>query len=482
MIKQFVKDSAVYGLTTILARGISFLLLPFYTRVLTPEDYGVIDILTVFAALVCLIAPLEISQALAIFYSDAQGETEKMRVASTALWFTTGAYVLFALVGLIFSRPLTALMLDAPQRLTIFQVALLATSLQGFFYLLQGQLRWMLLPRGYAITSLLTTLISILLTIVLVLALRLGVLGVLLGQICGNLTGSCMAFYFGRRSYALQFDWARLVEMLRFSIPLVPASISVFVMLYVDRIMIKSLLTLADVGVFGVAYRITSIVSLLMIAFRGALTPLIYNNYRKPETPAEIAQIFRYFCAFGLLTFVALSLFSREIILIFAPAEYEAAAGIIPFMAPAAMLVDMYIFAPGLTLAKKTRIIAVINILGALVTTALNFSLIPLMGVRGAAFANLLSNALIFALNMRFSQKHYPVPHAWRQLGLAAFLCVAIVFLTTVQLPLGLFASIALKALLLCCSAAGLFLSKLVKIGEIGRLYSLIFEKRISAE
>src|SRR5205814_2027610 len=99
MLRRFFKDSAIYGVSSIITRGIAFLLLPFYTRVLSPTDYGIVDLLTIFAALVNLTVALEISQGLARYFTDAETEPEKIEYASTALWFTIGAYTLFAIAA-----------------------------------------------------------------------------------------------------------------------------------------------------------------------------------------------------------------------------------------------------------------------------------------------------------------------------------------------------------------------------------------------
>ena len=94
MLRAFLKDSVLYGAAGILSRGISVLLVPLYTRVLSPGDYGSLDMLLAFGALVNLVVALEVTQAVARFYPDAATPAEKGSLASTALWFTGPASLL----------------------------------------------------------------------------------------------------------------------------------------------------------------------------------------------------------------------------------------------------------------------------------------------------------------------------------------------------------------------------------------------------
>ena len=107
MLKQFFKDSFVYGLSNVISRGIAPFLLPLYTRVFSPTDYGVIDILTIVATLVNLTVALEITQGVMRHYAEAASAGDRARFVSTALWFSMVMYGLFVLVALWSSEPLT---------------------------------------------------------------------------------------------------------------------------------------------------------------------------------------------------------------------------------------------------------------------------------------------------------------------------------------------------------------------------------------
>jgi O-antigen/teichoic acid export membrane protein len=440
MLKQFFKDSFIYGLSNVISRGLALILLPLYTQVFSPADYGVIEILSIVASLVNLTVALEISQAVVLYYADAETESDKVAYVSTALWFSMAMYGLFVLVALGFSEHLSSWILESSSSQFIFQIAVLSMWSTGIFYFLQNQLRWQLLPKYYAVSSILFTLVSAGTTVTLVLVFDSGVIGVFYGLLVGGIIGGAMAWYFARRSYELIFNWRKCKELLSFSSPLVPSGIAVFLYLYIDRFAIKELMTLSDVGLFGVGYRIASVVYLILFGFESALTALVFHNYRKATTPNELARIFRYFLVLILPVIVGIAMFSLDVLRIFTTPVYYPAWQVIPLLAVAILLFNMIIFAPGLELAKKTPSIAVISVATALLNMALNFALIPLLGISGAALATLTSAAVSFSLYMILSQKLYFVPHEWGKLAISIGIALILSLLglllgTGTQLP-----------------------------------------------
>ncbi len=435
MFKQFIKDSFIYTIGNILVRGVSYLLLPLYTRVLTPTDYGLTDLLLVFSSFATIIVALEIVQGVAIYFANTEDQNEKISYASTALWFAMAAYSIFCITCIIFATPFSEWILKQSGKSFIFTLSVISTWGSGISYIAINQLRWERKPQKYALTGLFTSIVTIGLTIILVLFGKLGAVGVVAGQMAGNLIGSLIAIYFGKASYAFRFSFTKLKQMLTFSIPLVPSNIASLVMIYINRVAINSLMNISDVGIFGIAYRITSIMEFIMMGFRTALMPLIYDNYKDEETPKEIARIFQYFLAFSLVIVLFLSLFSNEIVTILTQVSYREAANIISIMAFSYALGQINIFTLGWAIVKRTREFAIINITGAVFALFMNYSLIPVMGISGAAWANLITNLLMASALMILSQKYYYVPHKWKSLTLAAISFIALLLIGKFTIP-----------------------------------------------
>ena len=208
--------------------------------------------------------------------------------------------------------------------------------------------------------------------------------------------------------------------MLQYSIPLVPASVSMFMLTYVDRLMVQKYLGLHELGVYGIAVRVASIVSLVVIATQNSLHPLIFNRFNASESPREIATIFRVYIGALLMFCLGVSLFAQELLLVFTAPQYFAAAGLVVFLAPSLALAQMYIFTPGMHLYKRTGTIMLISCASAAVKVAGNVALIPVLGVTGAAIASLFSYLAFFSLYALFSQRLYTIPYEWKRIVTAS--------------------------------------------------------------
>lgn len=429
MLRPFLKDSAIYAIPTIVSRGLALLLVPLYTRILNPADFGALDMLLVFGSLVNLTVAFEISQAVARYYMDEPDPQRKIVYVSSAFWFTVACYGLFVLLALAGS-PVLSVWVTGQQGLEpVFCVAVVYIGVNGIFYLIQNQFRWELKSRRYAETSLLATFATAAAVIGFAYGLDAGLQGFLWGMVLGAWLGMAYGLWWLRHSIVRVLDRQRLRVMLKYSLPLVPSGLAVWVGTYMDRMMINHYLSLNEVGVYGIGFRLSSAVGLVVAGVQVAFMPLVYAHYREPGTPLQLARIFRIFLAFALLLFLTLSLYARDILLLMTTPDFYGAAILVVYLVPAAMLAQMYVFAPGIGIAKRTHLYIWLNLTGALVNGLLGWWLVPRMGITGAALASLAGSACIFALAMRFSQRLYYVPHAWGQLAAAAAVAVALALL-----------------------------------------------------
>jgi O-antigen/teichoic acid export membrane protein len=479
LLKRFLRDSAIYVIPTVLSRGLSVILVPLYTRVLSPADYGTLDMLVVFGSLVNLSVALEVSQGVARFYAAEQDADRRVRYASTSFWFTVMMYSGFLAVALAFAEPTSALVIGQPGLDFYFRLGVVGIWLTGIVYLIQNQFRWELKSRQYMVVSLIVTFVTAAVAVLLGYVLRWGLTGMLLGTIAGSLAGMVYGLYHLRSSYRLRFDAGFLKEMLVYSTPLVPAAVAVFVSKYIDRLMINHYLSLEAVGLYGIGFRLAALVSLVMAGFQGALTPLVFAHYREERTPQDLADIFRLFMALAAMMFLGLALFAPEILRLLTTPAYYGAAPVVVFLVPAILLSNMYIFAPGINIARKTHLILWINLVGAALHFGFNALLIPVFGMIGAAVATLAGYACIFAAYMVLSQRLYRVPHAWGRMVVTVALVAALVaVMTAAELPPGI--AVGVKAAALVGGAAIVVATGLVRISEL-RLLRDVLHHRVAS-
>ena len=271
---------------------------------------------------------------------------------------------------------------------------------------------------------------SLLTSVVLVVGFRLGPAGVMTGQLVGSALGIAVAIVVAGGIARPALNSSDIREMLRFSLPLVPSSLGVIVLIATDRIVVSQATGLGDVGVFGVGYRVAQVVGILMGGLQLALTPLIYERYLDPTTPSELARIFRIFVAGALVLWVGLSAFASLLIAVLATDRYVVAAPLVPLLSGVVILTAAQVFAPGLSLAKRTGVIAATNIGGAACNIVLSVALVPQFGLVAAAASTLAATALVFALNVSLGQRSYPVPFDWARvftgLAVATALVIAV--------------------------------------------------------
>ena len=423
MLRRLLKDSAIYTASTLLSRGIALLMIPFYTRALSPEEYGVMDMLTIFGILATQVISLQITQGLARYFADAN-DHERRTLASSGLWFSLSGLTIFGVAGWILAGPLSGILLGSVARVGVFRLSVLAVVGNSLFYFFQNQLRWQLQPLRYATASFLYALTNAGIAFYTIYIAHAGVGGFFAAQIVGAFVGLCLAWFYSRHLYAFVIDRAALRSLLAFSIPLVPSSLFVVTSTYVDRFIINLLMTVGDVGLYGIGFRFASIVSLVMVGIQGALTPLIYSRYREESTPAEIARLFRLFCMAAIPLVLFITCFSKEVIGLLTGPGYHAAWPIVPLLSVASLVSGLYIFAPGLDIAKQTKTIAAVNLVAVLVNVGFNFALIPFWGIVGAAMATCISAFSMFVGYWLMGERSYPVPHQWNRLLMATTLLV----------------------------------------------------------
>lgn len=476
MLRAFLKDSAIYAIPAFISRGLAIILIPLYTRVLSPADYGSLDLLLVFAGIINLTIALEVSQGVARFYAAETDHQRKLAYASSAFWFTLACYSIFAGLALVFTDSLAHLIMGQPGLEVAFQIGIVYIWINGLFYLVQNQFRWELRSKHYAVVSLLMSLVTAGISVWFAYGLRWGLEGLLLGMVVGSLAGTALGLWWLRNSFRFRFDAARLREMLVFSTPLVFSGVAVWISLYIDRVMINHFLSIDEVGLYGIGYRLASIASLVMVGFQGALTPLVYTYYRESDTPSQLARIFRFFLVFALLMFLMLSLFATDILRLLVTEPFYGGAVVVIYLVPAILLANMYIFAPGIGIAKKTHFLIWINVGGALVNVALNYLLIPTLGIVGAGLATLLGYLSVFTVYMVLSQRLYTVPHQWRQIS-AAVVLAAILAWWVPQLIVSDMVRWGVNALVLVVFAIVSVALALIRVSELRQGIMLIKER-----
>ena len=410
-----------------------------------------------------ILVPLEVSQGLARHYASA-AEGAKKAYASAAWTFLLLMLAGFLVLGQLFAAPLCILILGDTDFLTAFRVALVLMALNCVFYFLQNQCRWEFRTAEYVLISLVFAFLSLALSLGLGILIDTPLVGVVLGQALGAAAAVALGAFGLERSFEIRLDRDKLREMLRFSLPLVPASVGLFLSVYASRLILNGLTSLDEVGVYTLAAQIAGIATLGIVGVQSAVTPLAMAHHQDPKTPALLARLFEGFVGFAIVASLALGLFAPEFIYFLGNPEYAVAGPLVLVLAPALLLAQMYFFAPGFAVAKRTGLQMWISLGSAVVAVAANFWLIGLWGIVGAALATLASAAVFLTLWFVASQRLYPIPVRWLPVAVATAGGVLLGWGAYAAPDAGLAAGIAIKAALLGASVLLVLLVGLVPL------------------
>tara|TARA_R110002060_G_scaffold41610_5_gene53159 strand:- start:10 stop:1308 length:1299 start_codon:yes stop_codon:yes gene_type:complete len=411
MIKAFFKDSLLYTFANLFTRGIGFILLPIYTRIITKAEYGLFDYLTTVGALLGVVVTLEITQAIFRFIPEYKDTPKKQIIlASTGFWFSLGMYLLLCVACFTFAKQLALILLDDVMYFDLIQITCILFLSNAILYNFASLMRANLQSKQVVIVSTFNAIFVASCSLLFVVYFKLGLYGLISGQLIGILLSILVAYTRVKTWIKFVFCFESLKQMLSFSAPLIFSSIGVVLSMFVDRVMLKEFLGAEQLASYAVAIKIASIVTLLMVGFQSALTPLIYANYQKSETSQKISKLFHFYLSASLVSLLLLGGNAHWLVTIIAGVQYTEAANYVAPLVCAALFSSMYLFFPGLSIAKKTTIIALVNILVGVLNVGLNYFFIPKFGALGAAFSTLFSVFLAFILNAIVAQRFYKIP------------------------------------------------------------------------
>ncbi|MGQ0559098.1 MAG: lipopolysaccharide biosynthesis protein [Sphingosinicella sp.] len=424
MLRTLIGHSAIYTAANLAARGTVLVTLIALSFFLSPTEYGALGMIATLAALVNVTVPLEITQALARYHGTAS-PGERQLYSASAWWFSVIMLAAAAAIALLWQQPLCLLVLGDLRFLEALRLAILFFVANSLFYFLQCQFRWEFRLGGYALVTLVWALSTMALSVALAATLPFPLEGVMIGQLAGAGVAVLIGGVLVRRSIVRRMDSEKLRTMLAFSLPLVPASLAILAGTYASRLILNGLADLDEVGIFTFASQIAAIAALTVLGVQSALTPLVMAHHAKAETPAAIARLFEGFSALALLVCLALGLLVPEAILHFGNPAFGSAAPLVLLLAPGYLFLQMYVFAPGFAVAKRTGQQMLVSIVSGLTCVALNFVLIGQLGILGAAIATLLAGTAFLAMWLILSQRLYPLPVRWKPLAASLAVWVA---------------------------------------------------------
>ncbi|MRI01041.1 oligosaccharide flippase family protein [Kriegella sp. EG-1] len=444
-LKKLFKQTAIYGLATVLPRVLNVLLLPLYTGVLQTAGYGRVTVIFSWIAIFNVFLAYGMETAFFRFYNKAD---DKEKVVSTSLISILGSTVLFAIFALIFQNSMAnASNIDVQ----FIRYAIAIIVLDAFVIIPFAWLRANERPMKYAIIKIVNVVINLGLNLFFLILLPKmvqenpdGFLSALYVPdfeisyiFISNLIASGVTFLLMLPLYLQSkyvFDVALWKQMFKYAWPVLVAGIAFTINEVFDKILLERLLPedIADseTGMYAACYKLGMFMTLFATAFRMGIEPFFFSHAGTENPQRAYAQITNYFVVLGSIILLGVVVYADLFKVLFIQnSEYWEAMNIVPLILLAGFFLGIYHnLSVWYKVTDKTRYGAFISVIGAFVTIGINFTLIPVLGYMASAIATVLAYGSMMVLSYYFGKSHYPIPYNFRKI--LFYLGISILFST----------------------------------------------------
>ena len=432
-IRSLARHTAVYSVGDFVGRAVAVLLLPLYMRALTTEANGLISISFALIGFSGVLYSLGLNQALIRFLSGVRVDNDLDRRRFSTAFFTL----------LVMGTTISSLMWTCAEELAGFAlgtidnadilrmlavIIFLDTLSEPLFTLCRARQH----STRFALARLCQNTLQMVLIVYLIAFRGEGVRAVF----AANIVSSAFAFLvmapvaMGALRPVFRLDLLR--ELLRFGLPFVPSAVSALVISLSDRFLIEHFLGLEALGVYGVAFKFSIPMLLIVRAFRSAWAPGVLAVKDPREAREVCARITTYFLTSAAIMFLFVVGFSRELVTIVGGGramDYVDAHSVIPLVTLGHVLYGVYvILTAGVYAEGRTRMLPAVVAVGASLNVAVNLVMIPQIGYIAAAWSTVAANTVMVALLYVITRRFYPVPYEFTRIGkvIAATVIVAV--------------------------------------------------------
>ena len=440
MIKKLAGQTAVYGLSSIVGRFLNYLLVPIYTRVLDEGQYGTASWFYAVAAFMGVIYTYGMETA---FFRFAQKDTvDKEKVFSTSAISVALSSVIMSALIIIFATEL-ANWTKNEGRESYFIFFAIIFGADAITTIPFAWLRHQNNPLRFAMLRLLSIAVNIglnlLFYIVVPFLSNRGLLAPLdtdgvsiKWMFIANVMSSIVILPFFMKELRLLkhgLDTKLWLEMFTYAYPLIFMGFAGMINETLDRVLLKYLITdqasaEIQIGIYSANYKLAIIITLFIQAFRFGAEPFFFAQAKKSDSRIIYARVMQYFMLICATIFVGVLLY-LDIFKSFIGDKFWSGLTVVPILLLANVFLGAYYnLSIWYKLTDKTKMGAIVSLIGAVITVILNWLWIPTMGYMGSAWATLICYFSMAAISFSLGQKYFPVPYPMRRI--ASYLALAL--------------------------------------------------------
>ncbi len=413
-LKDTAKHTFIYSIGNLSTKIIGLLLLPLYTAKLSLSNYGRFTILEITSMFLTMVLGLRIVSAMMRWSAETEDRDEQGKILFNSYFILL---IMAITINIIFAplKPwLSQLFFSSIDYSHLFTVIFAIIGLEMVNQVPMNLFRFKGKPIVYSAFFASKLVVVLIFNIYFLVYAEIGVIGIFYSQLIANVIQMLCTIPILLKNFNYKYDRSLIKEMLGYSIPLIFSAISVQLLVIGDKYIIKYLLDYSQVGIYSLGYKIAGVLNVFVVqAFALGFLPIAYKMQNSPDAEIFFKKVFKYLSMILVFGALGLSLFSREILLIFAQKpEFYIAYKIVPLITIAFIFKGIqYMFLLGFHYVKKTKYVAYIVTLVLFINIGLNFILIPKLGIWGAALTTVVSSLLISVISYFVSQRFYPVKY-----------------------------------------------------------------------
>ena len=448
-VRRLTTDIAFYSVLGALQRAVTILLVPIYTRVLSQQDFGNLDLIIAACGLVQVLVDLQQAKGFMRFYAEHVRAGSERRFVGTNLItrLALGAFIAALFVGLGLGGYLERSFIPSfgLWRTTwIVAVATIPASLIGELLLLQTRLLGS--RRLFATGALSNVLLSTIVCMILVAGLGWGLFGAVVGQCTGTIVSAFLLVWSLRTHITIAWDANIMKGVLRHTLPIVPGYWLASFSVHLCRFFMFGEMGAAQAAILAICLKVVGVVSLFSVSFRMAWQPLAMMNLGDERSDEQFSEAMRVFLIGGLLCVCGLAILAGPVVALLAPASYADASRYVTLFAFASIIGEIEASLQlGNQVAGKTFWLSVSAIAGFAVNVVALASFTRVLGIGAAVIGAIVSAVVGVSVAYASSQANHRIRYykgAFLRFGVGCML------VGTITLFRGIISSAILTALL----------------------------------
>ncbi len=453
-MKSLAKDTAIYGLSSILGRILNYCLVPLHVYVFTnPAEYGQVSYIQGIVAVLLILLTYGMETGFFRFMNKQEENPDK--VYSTSLISLGTTSLLFILLCICFINPISEFM-KYQNKEHILMMAIVV-AIEAFMAIPFAYLRYQKRPIRFVTLKLAFIFFYIILNLIFLLLCPwiyenypdfplikfyhpgIGIGYIFLANLIATITVLLLLIPTTMKNLKFNFDGALLKRILKYSFPLLILGLAGVINQAVAQLTYPFIFApdldraFSELGIYSACLKITVIITMFTQAFRYAYEPFFFGKGKDGGSTKPYADAMKFFIIFALLVFLGVMFYLDIIKYIISP-NYTVGLSIVPIAMLGEICFGIYFnLSVWYKLTDKTKYGAYFSVFGCLIQIAINIIFVPIYGYIASAWATLICNLLIMTISYFIGQKYFPIKYELKNIFI--YFVLAAVFYVAAMYP-----------------------------------------------